>query len=375
MLPDVPAIDKVFDYLVPPALDGAVRLGTIVRIELHGRRVGGWVVREGGAEGDRSLRPIAKVTGWGPPDDVLDVSLWAARRWAGRRASFLSTASPSPSVRGLPTAPVVAAVERPAVDGPLIRRALQPGPAARRLLRLPPTTDPFPLVLAAASSGPALVLTPSVDDAASLASRLRHAGIATALHPREWAAARAGGTTVVGSRAAAWAPMPKIEVVVVLDAHDEAYQEERAPTWHAREVAVERARHAGVPAVLVSPCPDLVLLDQADELLVMDRPKERSGWPPLDVVDRRLDDPRTGLFGERVTERLRRSDRAVCVINRKGRARLLACAACGELARCERCDAALAQVHDVLSCGRCSLDRPPVCAECGERGSRRFGSG
>jgi primosomal protein N' (replication factor Y) (superfamily II helicase) len=64
--------------------------------------------------------------------------------------------------------------------------------------------------------------------------------------------------------------------------------------------------------------------------------------------------------------RLLRSDRGVvCVLNRTGRARLLACKACGELARCERCGAAVAQPGAELMCARCGTVRPPVCASCG----------
>lgn len=374
VLPDVPAIDKVFDYLVPPALDGDVRLGTIVRVELHGRRVGGWVVREGRDPGAAApavpLRPLAKVTGWGPPPDVLALADWAAWRWAGRRASLLGTASPPHAVRGLPSpaAPSAASGAGAVPSGPelsvLLERALAP-PSGHRLLRLPPTTDPLPVALAATELGPALILCPTQRDAAALVERLRHAGAAVAAHPREWAAARAGGVSVVGARAAAWAPMPEVAAVVVIDAHDETYQEERAPTWHARDVAVERARRAAVPAVVVSPCPDLVMVDQADEVLVPSRSAERSGWPAVVVVDRRGDDPRTGLFSEHLAVALRGAGRAVCVLNRKGRARLLACAACGELVRCERCEAAVAQVEDALVCGRCGAERPAVCSLCG----------
>src|SRR5687768_11573614 len=87
-------------------MDAEVRVGTLVRIVLHGRRVGGWVVREGSAAPEgRALRPLAKVTGWGPPADLVDLASWAAWRWAGRRASLLGTASPPHAVRGLPPAP------------------------------------------------------------------------------------------------------------------------------------------------------------------------------------------------------------------------------------------------------------------------------
>ncbi|HWC39332.1 MAG TPA: hypothetical protein VG476_12420, partial [Acidimicrobiales bacterium] len=85
VLPDVAGIDRAFDYLVPGKLDDRVTVGTRVRIGLHGRRVGGWVLADrvtppAGIE----LRPIAAVTGFGPSDDVVELAAWAAWRWAGR---------------------------------------------------------------------------------------------------------------------------------------------------------------------------------------------------------------------------------------------------------------------------------------------------
>jgi primosomal protein N' (replication factor Y) len=72
------------------------------------------------------------------------------------------------------------------------------------------------------------------------------------------------------------------------------------------------------------------------------------------------------LYSSRLVDLLREGGRVVCVLNRKGRARLLACAACGEVATCERCAAALVQPEaGTLVCLRCDLTRPTVCANCG----------
>ena len=153
--------------------------------------------------------------------------------------------------------------------------------------------------------------------------------------------------------------------VVVLDEHDEAYQEERAPTWNARDVALERARRAGVPCVLTSPCPSLEALGAAT-LLTPSRADERAGWPVVEVVDRRKEAPGLGLYSERLVAAVREAGRVVCVLNRKGRARLLACGSCGELARCETCQAAVEQTGEgVLLCRRCGTERPVVCLSCG----------
>jgi primosomal protein N' (replication factor Y) len=412
VLPDVAAVKKLFDYAVPDALAARVTVGTQVRVPLHGRRVAGWVVADPvDPPAGVTLHPLAAVRGWGPPPAVLDLARWAAWRWAGPVSSFLGTASAPVAVRGLPVAPVPAPESAPEPAAITTPRAPEPAAvtAARRapepaavsagvlpgalaggtaVVRLAPAADPLGLVLAAtehvggaAPDAGTLVLAPSQRIAARLAARLRGAGGRVALLPGDWALARAGGCVVVGTRAAAFAPLPSLSCAVVLDAHDEVYHEERAPTWCAWEVVAERARRDGAPCVLVSPCPTLDLL-AAGRLVTTSRSAERGGWPPFEIVDRSAADPRTGLFSERVVHLVRWATerpgrRVVCVVNRTGRVRLLACATCRELARCTRCQAAVELVDPArdasappgtlpfLRCRRCSEERPVVCTRCG----------
>ena len=353
VLPDLP-LTKVFDYLIPDHLAAEVRVGTMVRVPLHGRRIGGWVVGLADeAATDRPLQPLAKVTGWGPPAEVISLARWAAWRWAGRPAQLLGTASPPRAVRALPE------------PGPAERSAtLPPGVT---VMRIPPAGDVLPLALAAAAHGDALVLAPSLSAAAYLAARLRGEGHRVALVPQDWAMAAAGGCVSVGARAGAWAPRPQLGAVLVIDESDEAYQQERAPTWNARDVAVERARRAGVPCVLTSPCPSLEALGYGP-LVVPSRTDERGGWPVLELVDRRPEPPGSGLYSSRLVALAREAEpdaRLICVLNRKGRARLLACATCRELVRCEVCGAAVDGSEDSLCCRRCGTVRPKVCLACG----------
>ena len=371
VLPDVAGIEKTFDYLVPPAWDapddprGAlVEVGSIVRIDLHGRRIGGWVVADRvEPPAGVVLRPLAKATGLGPPAEIIALARYAAWRWCGHLANVLTTASPPTAVRVLP-APTAGghAPAGPDASYDQLFAAAQP-----RVVRLPPADDAFAIVTAATRRGNTLVLTPSVDDARAVAARLRRSGVTVALHPRDWALG-AAGATVVGARAAAFAPVGGLAAIVVLDEHAEAYGEERMPTWHARDVCIERARLAGVPCVLTSPAPTLDVLAEVAEI-VPSRADERAGWPIFDVIDRRRDDPsHAGLFGERVVSALRGEGPVVCVLNRTGRSRLLACAACGELARCERCRASVHQGDDTtLRCAQCGKTRPAVCDACGSQ--------
>jgi len=375
VVPDVPAIHRRFDYTVPDALADTVTVGCRVRVPLHGRRVGAWVVEED-VTSDPGVHPIdlAASSGMGPPAGVVDLADWAAWRWAGPMSSFLGTASPLRVVRTLPPAPTMTGDGPPSPGGgsvALVDAALTDGGTS--VVRLAPALDTPLLVLELISRfGPdgMLVLVAARSRADHLAARLHAMGVPVALLPDEWAAARSGGRVVIGTRAGAWAPMERLRVAVVIDAHDEAYREERAPTWSAVDVVIERGRRDGAPVLLVSPCPPLVLTE-GRTLVVTERSVERRGWPVVEVVDRTGDDPRTGLFGERMTvaahtELDRPDGRVVCVLNRTGRVRVLACKACGTLARCTRCGGAMAQAEasGQLSCGRCGESRPALCAAC-----------
>ncbi len=395
VLPDVAGFERELDYSVPAKLTGEVRPGSIVRVPLQGRTVRGWALAfPVEPPPGLVLRPVAKVVGWGPEASLLDLAAWAAWRWAGRRRSLLVTASPPTSVRQLPpgrdglvpSAPGEgAAADRGATDGAVPDHGVAPGRAApdrgatevlqlvrdawrpgTHVVRLPPVYSAIALVQAAAEHGPVLVVASTNGRASAGCLALRRRGARVALLPGDWALARAGTDIVIGARSAAWGPCPGLASVVVLDAHDEGLVQEQAPTWDAPAVAAERARRSGVPCLWVTPCPTLELLSAADEVHVASRSTERAGWARLAVVDSRRSDPRTGLYSAQLVELLRDAGRrVVCVLNRKGRALLLDCAACGEVARCEHCAAAVRLVGESLTCRRCGRSRPVVCTSCG----------
>jgi primosomal protein N' (replication factor Y) len=405
---DVPALSRLFDYAVPDSWTDDVVVGTRVRVALHGRRVGGWVVDDDVTppEGVEPL-PLKGWSGWGPPPPVVDLAEWAAWRWAGPVPFFLGVASPPRPVRRLPAVPEGAGdsgggadrgphgpdsgpratafddmVARAVVAGAVVAGAVVAGAVGEgtsTVLRIPPTTDLIDLVLSvvrapetAARPGGVLVLVPSVGWAERLCGRLVRRGYRATT---DWAAARAGWPIVVGSRAAAWAPLPEVSAALVLDAHDESYREESAPTYSAVDVVTERARRAGSPCIVTSPCPPTVVrAGRAEHALPV--AAERAGWSAVERVDRRGADPRTGMFSEEFVRLARavlddpdgvaRRGPLVCFYDRTGRARLLACAHCGELAQCTTCGAAVAQHGTGLRCPRCGSERPLVCAACGK---------
>ncbi len=368
VVPDVTGLDRHFDYLLPEALQPRLDIGAVVRVSLHGRRIGGWVVGigpAGSAVATSRLLPVLKITGIGPSQEIIDLARWAATRWAGPLRAFLVSASPPGAVIALP----VAAHGGP-VPEPIHASAAQLLRGGGGVLRHPPASDVLPVVMAACRLGTALVITPSVAQARLLTSRLRRAGRTVALMPHDWAAAAAGVDVVIGARASAWAPCAGMASIVVLDEHDEGLQEERQPTWHARDVAIERARAAGVPALMVSPCPSAtaMFVTAPDHTVRPSVTEERAGWPIVEIVDRTRDDPwQTSLATSALIRQLRDPQRTVlCVLNTLGRARLSACRSCKSLQRCERCEAAVQQRDDgQFACARCGLLRPAVCQACG----------
>jgi primosomal protein N' (replication factor Y) (superfamily II helicase) len=363
----VAGIDKEFDYLVPDQERQSIEVGSQVRVDLSGRRVGGWVMAVGvEPAAGLALRPISKRRGFGPDPGTVELAGWAAWRWAGRRRALLQTASAVYAVPKLPP-PSLRPPARP--DPSELAGLVDSIPGGQPVvLRLAPASDPTGVVAELAQRGPTLVIVPTMARAAVLAGRLRRAGGQVALMPDDWGQARSGAAVVIGARAAAWAPCPGLAAAVVLDAHDESLVQEQTPTWNAVAVVAERTRRAGAPCVLISPCPTPELL-ALGSLQLTSRGAERKGWAVLEIIDRRADDPRLGLYSERLVTLIRRQRRVVCVLNRTGRAKLLACVSCGSLARCERCGAALAQDGGAgaplrLMCPRCGLTRPTVCAEC-----------
>jgi primosomal protein N' (replication factor Y) (superfamily II helicase) len=356
---------------------GVVRVGTIVRVPLHGRRVRGWVVADDvEPEADATdLRLLAKVVSAGPPPDVIELCHWTAWRYAGPVVPILRAASP-PNVVPATNVPERATAVFPQTPMPAGLGAREPGRAS--VLVWPPASDRRELVRAlVASEGSTIVVVPDARSAAALATDLRGQGRHTLVMRGDrpdaeraalWAQARGGACVVVGGRVALFAPVPDLQSIVVLDEGDEALKEERTPAWHARDVALERAHRARAHCTLVSPAPTLESVTAAGPPERASRGTERDGWPRLEVVDLRDEPPGRGLFSDALTGALRaaveENTRPVCVLNRTGRARLLTCGRCGRVAQCEVCDAAVVEDEIGFLCERCGANRPRICLHC-----------
>jgi len=343
VLPDLTAVDRAFDYTLPATIDQDIPVGTIVRVPLHGRRVRGWIAAVDIEPEGRELLAVLGVVSAGPPADVVALSDWIAWRWCGPRVAVLRSASPPNNV-----APSLVCAEA----APGGNSSAQTEGA---VVRWPPLFDRRAEVEArCASDGSTIVCVADAGRSRALARYLREQGRTVALmHSFEppaartdaWRTAARGNCVVVGGRIAALAPVPDLRAAIVVDDADEALQEERSPTWHAREVLRERAGRTGAAFSVFSPAPTI---EAGAITAAPPADVERSGWPRVQVVDRRAEPPGAGVLSDELTIALRTAGGlAVCVLNRRGRFRLLVCAN-GHLSRWDR-----------------HAERPQVCPECG----------
>jgi primosomal protein N' len=369
VITEVAAVDRPFDYELNDAT-AHVGVGDRVRVDFHNRSVRGWVVDEVTASDD--LKTVKKWLGFGPPASELALLRWASERWYSTWSRFLLAASPKRVVTSLPTAPVAAALlQTPALT-------FEPG-----VVQLAPTTDPLGLVLGAYEvtrqrPGSLLVLVPTDAWATRLRGRLEQRGCAVASGEEQWERMRSGWPVVVGARGSALAPVPLVAGAVIIDADDESFRSSASPTWDAVAMLRERCRLDDAPLWCTSIIPSPALLDRGR---YQRDPDLAGGWPRVDVVDRRQSDPHEGVLADaavRAAQRALEGDEAVAVVvilQRLGTGRLLACAKCGELARCAQCLQAEEEVGDMVACAARHELRARFCRHCGSTNLRRVRSG
>jgi primosomal protein N' (replication factor Y) len=233
------------------------------------------------------------------------------------------------------------------------------------LLVVPPAMSALAVVLRLACVGPVLVICPSLKMASMGAAFLRRKGLSTALVPDEWDNARGGVDVVIGTRSAVFAPCADLAAIVVIDEHDELLKEERSPAWDATAVAIERARLAGIPIICTSAVPSAQSLHVLSEHIV--HVQAENGWPRIVVVNLSDVPVAQSLLSSELLEAVGTTgDTTVCVLNTKGKARLIVCKSCRHVQACPSCTSLLTYDEDNnLWCVRCQEMHGGVCLACG----------
>jgi primosomal protein N' (replication factor Y) len=182
---------------------------------------------------------------------------------------------------------------------------------------------------------------------------------------------------VVGARSALFLPFPALGLIVVDEEHESAFKQEDGVIYHARDMAVVRARLSAAPCILVSATPSLETVENAASGRYgrLDLPARHGGavMPAVAVVDLREHPPERGRFLspvllEAVRETLGRGEQAMLFLNRRGYAPLTLCRHCGHRMACPNCTAWLVEHrnHQRLSCHHCghTIAQPEKCPSC-----------
>ena len=411
VLVDVPLahLDRPFDYAVPETMAEQAQPGVRVKVRFAGQDVDGFVLeRAATTEHTGRLQPLRRVVSPEPvlAADVADLTAEVAARYAGTRSDVLRLAVPArhATTEKQPSEPATATAVQPRPEsasayegGESVLAGLAQGADPRAVWTVLPGDDWTVLlaeaVVATVASGRgALVCAPDHRDVARLDAALTarlgegaHVVLSADAGPAKRYAAflavrRGAVKVVIGTRAAAFAPVRDLGLVAIWDDGDDLFDEPRAPYPHAREVLLLRASQTGCAAVLAAHARSV----EAEYLV-------RTGWAtevqaPRATVRERVGvvvaggtgrDPAAGtrLPGEALRLLREGVARGPVLVQapRVGYATRLACERCRTPAHCAVC-------HGPLRiAGR---DQPPACAwcatgaagwacpECGARGLR-----
>lgn len=439
----LPHLDRPFDYRVPADMDEKAVPGCRVKVRFNGRQLAGLLVeRVESSEFAGRLAYLETVVSPEPvlSPEILDLARAVADRYAGTLSDVLRLAIPPRHARvekeAAPDAktsdtddggedppsdtappPETAEGEGPAVqgtveaavlgidpgpwdaypEGPAFVRALSEGRPARAVWNALPGTDWTDAIAVAARAALAadrgtVIVLPDGRDVASVDAALvrhlgegRHAALTADLGPaeryRRWLSVLRGGVrVVVGTRAAVFAPVRDLGLVVLWDDGDDVHVEPHAPYPHARTVLAMRAHKAGAGALIGghTRTTDAQLLVESGwaRPLLADRATLRRRAPVIRPAgdDRELArdeaarSARMPSLALRSAREATRSGPVLFQVPRRGYLNSLACAGCREPARCDACHGPLALrgSHAMPSCGWCGrVAGQWACPECG----------
>lgn len=246
----------------------------------------------------------------------------------------------------------------------------------------------------------AIVLVPEISLTPQMVERFKgrfgsqvavlHSGLSVGEKYDEWRKIhRKEVRLVVGARSAIFAPFENLGMIIIDEEHEASYKQEENPRYHARDVAIYRARLHGCPVVLGSATPSLETFARAKkgvyELLTLPKRISDNGMPDVHIVDMR-EELRSGnrsmfsrMLFEKLKERLHKGEQSVLFLNRRGYSTFVMCRDCGHVIRCPHCDISLTyhRAGQRLKCHYCGHEEPIMyrCPSCGSEHIRFFGTG
>lgn len=194
---------------------------------------------------------------------------------------------------------------------------------------------------------------------------------------------------VVGARSAIFAPFENLGIIIIDEEHETSYKQEEQPRYHAKDVAIYRARTYQCPVVLGSATPTLESYARAKkgvyELVTLKKRTNERPMPTVEVVDMRTElhagnrSMFSRLLQEKMDDRIQKGEQIVLLLNRRGYSTFVMCRDCGHVCECPSCDISLTyhKSNQSLKCHYCLYQEqvPKICPTCSSSLIRFFGTG
>ena len=218
-----------------------------------------------------------------------------------------------------------------------------------------------------------------------------HSALSDKERAEQWHRIKRGDARmVVGTRSAVFAPVADLALIIVDEEHDSSYKQEETPRYHARDIAVMRAKMANAVVVLGSATPSLESYFNARKnkyalVELPDRVEDRP-LPEVEIIDMRQEFQETGheqvisrKLAAEIKERLERKEQVMVLLNRRGYSPVVLCRTCGKKLECQNCAIALThhkREHKMV-CHYCGFTAPvpKTCVHCGSEYVYFLGTG
>lgn len=218
-----------------------------------------------------------------------------------------------------------------------------------------------------------------------------HSALTNRERAEQWHRIKRGeARVVVGTRSAVFAPVQDLALIIVDEEHDASYKQEETPRYHARDVAVMRAKMSNAVAVLGSATPSLESYFNARKnkyaLIELPDRVENRPLPEVEIVDMRQEFQETGQeqvisrkLAAEIKDRLDRREQVIVLLNRRGYSPVVLCRTCGKKLECTNCAIALThhkREHKMV-CHYCGYTAPvpKACGHCGSEYVYFLGTG
>lgn len=201
--------------------------------------------------------------------------------------------------------------------------------------------------------------------------------------------ARGEASIVIGARSAIFAPLKNIGIIIMDEEHSDSYKQgDKSPRYHARDVAIWRAKYHSCPVLLGSATPSLESMARAEkgvyQLLVLKERVNGKSLPNVEIIDMNKE-AKNGishitnrLLGE-LSSCIDRGEQAILFLNRRGFSTFVTCKNCSETIKCPNCDITLTyhKSNRMLRCHYCgyATPLPKVCPNCNEEALSDLGVG